>query len=103
MKILRRILGPAKERGTWERRKNTKLYKLFRDAAIVLVVILSRLGWAGHIIRNEGSDVSRRITDPKLSTTMKVGKPNLMWLDGARNILGIGNLKAAAINSVEEV
>jgi hypothetical protein len=50
MKILRRILGPINDNGTWRIRYNNEIYTLYGDPELSSTVIkLRRLKWAGYV------------------------------------------------------
>jgi hypothetical protein len=51
-KILRRIIGPTKERdGTWRIKTNDELNKLIKNKTIINYIKSPRLGWFGHVYR----------------------------------------------------
>jgi hypothetical protein len=50
-KILRRVLGPINDNGTWRIRYNNKIYTLYGDPELSRVIKLRRLQWAGHAQR----------------------------------------------------
>jgi hypothetical protein len=50
MRILRYIFGPVEENGTWRRRYDHELYKLFNEPDIIGYIKEKRLEWAGHLI-----------------------------------------------------
>jgi hypothetical protein len=50
-RILRYICGPVEQNGTWRRRYNHDLYKLFNEPDITGYIKAKRLEWAGHLIR----------------------------------------------------
>ena len=60
-KILRRIYGPVMDRGNWQIRTNQELYQLCGENDIVKFCKLSRLRWAGHVIRQDDDDLSRKV------------------------------------------
>ena len=59
-KILLRIYGPVIDGGRWRIRTNQELYQLCGENDIVKFCKLSRLIWAGHVIRQD-DDLSRRV------------------------------------------
>jgi len=59
-KILLRIYGPVIDGGRWRIRTNQELYQLYGENDIVKFCKLSRLIWAGHVIRQD-DDLSRRV------------------------------------------
>jgi len=60
-KILRRIYGPVIDGGRWRIRMNQELYKLCGENDIMKFCKLSRLRWAGHVIRQDDDGLSRRV------------------------------------------
>jgi len=50
-KVLRRIYGPICERVKWRSRYNEELYRLYDETDLVTTIRITRLRWAGHIIR----------------------------------------------------
>jgi hypothetical protein len=50
-KILRRIYGPICEGATWRSRYNKELYHLYDEIDLLTTVRITRLRWAGHIVR----------------------------------------------------
>jgi hypothetical protein len=58
-KILRRIYGPVMDVGRWRIRTNQELYQLCGENDIVKFCNLSRLRWAGHVIRQAESAPER--------------------------------------------
>jgi hypothetical protein len=80
-KILRRIYGPICEEATWRSRYNVELYRLYDEADLVTIKI-TRLRWAGHIMRMQDNLPCKKITFDKLEGRMRAGRPNLIWMDG---------------------
>jgi hypothetical protein len=50
-KILRRIYEPICEGATWRSRYNEELYHLYDETDLVTTIRITRLRWAGHIVR----------------------------------------------------
>jgi hypothetical protein len=50
-KILRRIYGLICKGATWRSRCNEELYRLYDETDLVTTVRITRLRWAGHIVR----------------------------------------------------
>ncbi|GFS56221.1 putative endonuclease-reverse transcriptase [Trichonephila clavipes] len=50
-KILRCILGEIQVNGSWRRRYNLELYKIYKQPDVVKLIKLQRLIWAGHLAR----------------------------------------------------
>jgi hypothetical protein len=51
MKILRRLLWPINDNGTWRISCNKEIYSLYWDPELSTVIKLRRLQWAGHVQR----------------------------------------------------
>ena len=81
-KVLRRIFGPVNENGTWRIKYNNEIYSSFSDVDIVKHIKISRLRWAGHIIRMEEDNPVRKLTLLKPEGSRRVGRPKLRWMDG---------------------
>jgi hypothetical protein len=61
-KILRRIYGPICERAVWRSRYNEELYRLYDETDLVTTVRITRLRWAGHIVRMQDNLPCKKIT-----------------------------------------
>jgi hypothetical protein len=81
-KILRRIYGPICEEATWRSRYNEELYRLHDEADLVTAIKITRLRWAGHIIRMQDHPPWKTITLDKPEGRRPVGRPDLRWMDG---------------------
>ena len=100
-KILRKIYGPVMDRGSWRIRTNQELYQLCGENDIVKFCKLSRLRWAGHVIRQDDDDLSRRVLLSEPGGKRPRGRPRLRWEDGVEEDvarLGCRNWKVAALN-----
>jgi hypothetical protein len=101
-KIHRRIYGPVMDQGKWQIRTNQELYQLCGENDIAKFCKLSRLRWAGHVIRQDDDDLlSRRVLLSKPGGRHPRGRPKLCWEDGvvedvAR--LGYRNWKVVTLN-----
>jgi hypothetical protein len=83
-KILRRIYGPVIDGGRWRIRTKQKLYQLYGENDIVKFCKLSRLRWAGHVIRQDDDDLSRRILLNEPEGKRPRGRSRLRWEDGVK-------------------
>jgi len=93
-KILRRIYGPICEGATWRSRYNEELYCLYDEIDLVTTIRITRLRWAGHIVRMQNNLPCKKITLDKPEDRRGVGRPNLSWMDGVmRDVerLGVRN------------
>ena len=99
--IIRRIYGPVMDRGRWRIRINQELYQLCGEDDIVKFCKVSRLRWAGHIIRQEDDGLSRRVLLSEPGGKLPRGRPRLRWEDGVEEDvarLGCRILKIVALN-----
>jgi hypothetical protein len=76
-RILRYIFGPVEENGTWRRRYNHELYKLFNEPDIIGYIQAKRLEWAGHLILTSEHRTIKKIFSTKPEGKRKVGRPKL--------------------------
>jgi hypothetical protein len=74
-KILRRILGPINDNGTWRIRYNKEIYTLYGDPELSTVITLRRLQWAGHVQRMESQSIPRMVMAGQMFGKHPVGKP----------------------------
>ena len=51
----------------------------FRNAKFISI---TRLRWAGHIVRMQDNMACKKITLDKLEGRRRAGRPNLRWMDG---------------------
>ena len=68
---------------------------------IVKFCKLSRLRWAGHVIRQGDDDLSRRVLLSEPGGKRPRGRPRLRWVDGVEEDvarLGCRNWKIVALN-----
>ena len=83
-KILRRIYGLVIDGGRWLIRTNQELYQLSGENDIVKFCKLSRLRWAGHVVRQDDDDLSRRVLLSEPGGKRPRGRPRLLWKDGVK-------------------
>jgi hypothetical protein len=103
-RILRYIFGPVKDNGTWRRRYNHELYKLFNGPDISGYIKVERLEWAGHLIRDSENRSIKKIFNTKPEGTRKVGRPKLRWEECVCQyirILGVKKWRSVALNRQE--
>jgi hypothetical protein len=66
---------------------------------LVTTVRITRLRWAGHIVRMQDNLPCKKITLDKPEGRKRVGRPNLKWIDGVMRDaerLGVRNWKSKA-------
>ena len=61
-KILRRIYGRICEGAIWRLRYNEELYRLYDETDLVTTFRITRLRWAGHIVRIQDNLPCKKIT-----------------------------------------
>ena len=61
-KILRRIYGRICEGVTWRSRYNEELYRLYDETDLVTTIRITRLRWAGYIVRMQDNLLCKKIT-----------------------------------------
>ena len=99
-KILQRIYGPVIDGGRWQIRTNEELYQLCGENDIVKFCKLSRLRWAGHVIRQD-DDLSRRVLLSEPGRKRPRGRPKLRWEGGVKEDaakLGCRNWTVVTLN-----
>jgi len=80
-KILRKILGPTYENGSWRIKTNKELDKLIKHENIINFARAQRLGWYGHIERMQDSRMVKAIHDWKPISKRPMGRPKIRWED----------------------
>jgi hypothetical protein len=81
-KILRRTDGPIYEEATCRSRYNEELYCLYDETDLVTTIKITRLRWAGHIVRMQDNLPCKKITLDKPEGRRQAERPNLRWMDG---------------------
>jgi hypothetical protein len=90
-------------KSTWRSRYNEELYRLYEEIDLVTAIRISRLRWAGHIVRMEDNVPCKEITLDKPEGRRRLGRPNLRWMDGVMRDaerLGVGNRRSKAKDRV---
>jgi hypothetical protein len=94
----------VEENGTWRRRYNHELYKLFNEPDITGYIKAKRLEWAGHLICTSENRTVKKIFNTKPEGTRKVGRPKLRWEECVCQdirILDVKNWRSVALNREE--
>ena len=76
-------------------------YRLYDEKDIVKFCKLSRLRWAGHVVRQDDDDLARRVLLSESGGKRPRGRPRLRWEDGVKEDvakLGCRNWTVAARN-----
>ena len=66
---------------------------------MVTIIRITRLRWAGYIVRMQDNMQCKKITLDKPEGRRKVGRPNLRWMDGVlsnADRLGVRNWRIRA-------
>ncbi|GFX09943.1 putative endonuclease-reverse transcriptase [Trichonephila clavipes] len=74
-KILRCILGEIQVNGSWRRRSNLELHKIYKQPDIVKFIKLQRLKWAGHLARMNEDRCCKKIFVVKSMRNRPWGRP----------------------------
>ena len=93
-------MGPYVKRqyGDQDRTKNY-IRSLYDEADLVTKIKMTRLRWAGHVMRMRDNLPYKKITLDKPEGRRRAGRPNLSWIDGVTKDaekLGIRNWRARA-------
>jgi hypothetical protein len=102
-KILR-ISGPIKDRDQWRCRFNKKLYDLFKEPRLSVIIRVARLRWAGHVARMDENCMPRRLMCVQPERLRKVGRPRSRWRDEVgkyARMLGLRSWWSTAMNREE--
>lgn len=100
-KVLRKILGAVQDGGTWRRRYNFELYAIFNEPEAASLIKISRMRWAGHILRMDAHDPTHKLTVGNPEGRRTAGRPKLRWLDGVggdMRVLKVKNWREKAKN-----
>jgi len=98
-KILGRIYGPIFEGAIQRSRCNEELYRLYDETDLVTTIRITRLRWAGHIVRMQDNLPCKKFTLDKPEGRRQVGRPNLRWMNGVMRDaerLGVRNWNSKA-------
>jgi hypothetical protein len=95
----------VEENGTWRKRCNLELYKVFNEPDIISFINMRSLEWSGHLV-HVSENTSRMIKKIiiKAKGTRKVGRPRLRWEEYVWQdirILGVKNWRSMASNREE--
>ena len=75
------------------------MYRLYDETDLVTTIRITRLRWAGHIVRMQDNLPCTKITLDKPEGRRRVGRPNLRWMDGVMRDaerLGVRNWRIKA-------
>lgn len=101
-KILRRILGPIKDRDGWRIRYNKELYIIYDKPEISTVIKLQRLQWTGHVQQMEDIRIPKKVLKERVCGTRLRGKPRKNWEDSVDadsiSLLDLRNWRTRALD-----
>ena len=85
-KVLRRIFGPRRDKGTgeWRRLHNEELNDLYASPNIVRVIKSRRMRFAGHVVHMGEKRGVYRVLVGKLEGKRPLGRPRHRWEDNIR-------------------
>jgi hypothetical protein len=98
-KMLRRIYGSICEGAACRSTYSEELYHLYDETDLLTTVRITRLRWAGHIVRMQDNLPCKKITLDKSEGIRRVGRSNLRWMDGVMRDaerLGVRNWRSKA-------
>ena len=64
-----------------------ELYHIFGESNIINIIKISRLRWAGHIVRMEENECNKRLINSNPGGQGGGGRPKLRCMDGVENDL----------------
>ncbi|CAH1721690.1 unnamed protein product [Aphis gossypii] len=87
-KILRKIYGPVFNNAEqkWEIRTNTQLHQLYKREDVVQFIKGTRIEWAGHVWRADGSVLKGALTY-MIRGKRPRGRPRKRWKDSVKEVL----------------
>ncbi|GFS48307.1 putative endonuclease-reverse transcriptase [Trichonephila clavipes] len=80
-KILRCILRGILVNGSWRRRSNLELYRIYKQPDAVKFVKLQRLKWVGHLPRMNEDRCCKKIFLGKPMGNRPRGRLSLRWIN----------------------
>jgi hypothetical protein len=87
------------EEAVWRSRYKEELYRLYDEADLVTTIKITRLRWAGNVMRMQDNLPCKKIILDKPEGRRRAGRPNLRWTDGVTKDaekLGVRNWRARA-------
>jgi hypothetical protein len=80
-RVLRRILGPKRDRVTrgWRKLHNVKLHDLYCSPSKSRIITPRRMRWAGHVARMEKMNAYRLLAG-KPEGKRPLGRPRRRWI-----------------------
>ncbi|GFX37143.1 putative endonuclease-reverse transcriptase [Trichonephila clavipes] len=97
-KTLRYFLGGIQVNGSWRRRSNLELYKIYKQPVIVKFVKLQRLKWAGHLARMNEDRCCKKIFLAKPMGNRFRGRLPLRWIESGKRSTYFKGQKLVAIS-----
>ncbi|GFT24338.1 uncharacterized protein TNCV_3252001 [Trichonephila clavipes] len=75
------------ENGTWRRRSNFELYKLYKESDIGNFMKIQRIQWSGHAVKMDENRSAEKVFNAHPVGIRRKGRPNLRWIDGLEKVL----------------
>lgn len=88
-KVLRAIFGAVLENNTWRKRYNFELYKIYREDDIIKSIKLSRMRWAGHLLRMNAERTPLKVFNTTPFGSRPRGRPKKRWKDCLEEDFGV--------------
>jgi hypothetical protein len=80
-KILRKIHGPVKHQNGWRIQIKNELQVRYRKPNNITTIKVTRLEWAGHLVRMSVNRTVIKVFLRKPDGRRKAGRPKLRWSD----------------------
>jgi hypothetical protein len=91
--MLKKIFGPKRDEvtGEWRKLHNEELRDLYSSPSIIRIIMLRRMRWAGHVVRNVEKVKMYRVLIGKPKEKRPRGRLRCRWVNGIKmDILEIG-------------
>jgi hypothetical protein len=85
-RVLRRILGPKRDRVTegWRKLHNAELHDLCSSPSIIRIIKSRSMRWAGHVARMGEKRNVYRLLVGKPEVNRPLGRPRRRWIDNIK-------------------
>ena len=71
-------------------RYNSELYSIYTNSDIIKTIKISKVLWAGHIMRMPEENPVKKLTLLRREGSRRAGRPKLRWLDGVEDLRNLG-------------
>jgi len=75
------MYGIICEVATWKSRYNEELYRLYDETGLVTTIRITRLRWAGYILRMQDNLPCKKINLDKPEGRKRVRRPNFCFME----------------------